>query len=285
VKRCYNGWRPISAIRFCGGLGQSSDPGLPSYHPSGLPLVPGLIELVTDASVTSGRHAGLTAGKIAVLCWPGQPEAPEDETSGVKWVHAEDWMTYQKRTFVTPGFPGYISGHSTFSRSAAEVMTAFTGSQWFPHGLGSYTIARLINELGPTRPVTLQWASYYDAADQVGLSRIWGGIHPPVDDLAGRRVGSAVGQYAWELARRYFDGSVTNSEVRLTTRRLQDNNLELRFTAVRGLYYKVHASVSVAGPYDDGGGAGQLALEASVASTNAPGEAQRFFRVSASVTP
>jgi hypothetical protein len=57
VKRYYNGWRPISAIRYCGGLGQSSDANLPSYHPEGLPLVPELIELVTDATVASGRHA------------------------------------------------------------------------------------------------------------------------------------------------------------------------------------------------------------------------------------
>jgi hypothetical protein len=44
------------------------------------------------------------------------------------------------------------------------------------HGLGSYTITKLINEAGPTEPVTLQWASYYDAADQVGPADL-GGIH------------------------------------------------------------------------------------------------------------
>jgi hypothetical protein len=285
VKRCYNGWRPISAIRYCGGLGQCSDSGLPSFHTNGLPLVPDLVELVTDATVNSGRHAGLTPGKLAVCCWPGQPEFPDTDISGVHWVHAEDWMPYQKKTFVTPAFPGYISGHSTFSRAAAEVVTAFTGSRWFPNGLGSYTITQLINEAGPTEPVTLQWASYYDAADQVGLSRIWGGIHPPVDDFAGRRVGSQVGTNAWELARRFFDGSVTNSQVLLTARKLDSSNLELRFNAVRGLYYKVLSSTNVAGPYGDGGGAGQVAMEASVASTNSLGDRQRFFRISASLAP
>lgn len=285
VKRYYNAWRPISAIRYCGGLGQSSDPSLPSYHPSGLSLVPDLIELVTDATIASGRHAGLAPGKIAVHCWPGQPEFPQDETSGTKWIHAEDWMAYQKKTFVTPGFPGYISGHSTFSRSAAEVMTAFTGSKWFPQGLGSYTIPKLVNEAGPTQPVTLQWASYYDAADQVGLSRIWGGIHPPADDLAGRRVGAEVGNSAWELARKFFDGSVIHSEVQLTTRPLEGNRIELRFNAVRGLYYKLLTAETVQGPYSDGGTAGQVALEASVASTNALGDAPKFFRVSASLAP
>ncbi len=285
VKRVYNGWRPIGAIRYCGSAGQSSDPNLPSYHTNGLPLVPDLIELVTDATVASGRHAGLTPGKIAVFCWPGQPQFPDTDTSGVHWIHAEDFMPYQKKTFVTPAFPGYISGHSTFSRAAAEAVTAFTGSKWFPNGLGSYTITKLINEFGPTQPVTLQWASYYDAADQVGLSRIWGGIHPPVDDFAGRRVGAQVGKTAWELTRKFFDGSVINSEVKLTNRQVDANGVEVRFNAVRGLYYRVESSTNVEGPYTNGGGAGEVALEASMASTNSSAGPQKFFRVSASLTP
>jgi hypothetical protein len=164
-------------------------------------------------------------------------------------------------------------------------MTAFTGSRWFPNGLGTYTISHLINEAGPTQPVTLQWASYYDAADQVGLSRIWGGIHPPADDFGGRRVGSQVGTNVWALAQRFFDGSVLNSEIRLATRNLDGNSMELRFNAVRGLYYKVLTATNVAGPYGDGGSLGQVALEASVASTNAMSGAQKFFRVSASLAP
>lgn len=283
VKRHYNGWRPISAIRFCGGHGQSSDPTLPSYHTNGLPLVPDLIELVTESTVNSGRHAGLTPGKVAVLSWPGQPEFPDEQTSGVHWVHAEDWMTYQKKTFVTPGFPGYISGHSTFSRAAAEVMTAITGSKWFPNGLGVYTLPELVNEAGPTQPVTLQWASYYDAADQVGLSRIWGGIHPPADDLPGRRVGAQAGQSAWALASKYFDGTVADSEIRLAARPLSDGNVELRFNAVRGLFYTIHSAANVEGPYT--AGESTIALEASIASTNAPADPWKFHRVSSSLNP
>ena len=285
VKRHYNGWRPINVIRHCGGLGQSSDPGLPSYHTNGLLLEPNLIEIVTAETVASGRHAGLTPGKIAVLSWPGQPEDPANEVSGVKWLHAEDWMTYQKKTFVTPGFPGYISGHSTFSRAAAEIMTAITGSRWFPHGLGTYTLPSLVNEAGPTAPVTLQWASYFDAADQVGLSRIWGGIHPPADDLSGRRVGSQVGQSAWTMAKKFFDGTVGNSEIQLTARRLDGTSMELRFNAVRGLYYKILSSDNVEGPYENGGASGQLALEASIATTNTMSGPRKFLRVSGSLAP
>jgi hypothetical protein len=243
-----------------------------------------LIELVTDATVASGRHAGLTPGKIAVFCWPGQPEFPDTDTSGVHWIHAEDFMPYQKKTFVTPAFPGYISGHSTFSRAAAEAMTEFTGSKWFPNGLGSFTITKLLNEAGPTQPVTLQWASYYDAADQAGLSRIWGGIHPPADDFGGRRVGAQVGTNVWKLAQKFFDGSVLNSDILLTATKLDNNNMELRFNAVRGLYYTVKTATNVTGPYS-GAGPGQVAYEASIASTNSLADPAKFFRVSASLSP
>lgn len=285
VKRYYNAWRPISAIRYTGGKGQSSNPELPSYHTNGLPLVPNLIELVTTETVNSGRHAGLTPGKIAVLSWPGQPEIPEEETSGVKWVHAEDWMTYQKKTFVTPGFPGYISGHSTFSRAAAEIMTGFTGTKWFPHGLGTYTLPSLVNEAGPTQPVTLQWASYYDAADQVGLSRIWGGIHPPADDLAGRRVGAEVGQRAWNLSKKFFDGNVLNSEIAVGTRKVGEGQVEVKFNTVRSLYYKLQTAAEVGGPYADASTNSMMALESFAASTNAIEGSQKFFRVKASLNP
>jgi len=285
IKRYYIGWRPLSTIRYCGGLGQSSDSGLPSYHTNGLPLVPDLIELVTADTVASGRHAGLTPGKIAIFCWPGQPEFPDTDTSGVHWIHAEDFIPYQKKTFVTPAFPGYISGHSTFSRAAAEIMTAFTGSKWFPNGLGSFTITHLIDEAGPTQPVTLQWASYYDAADQVGLSRIWGGIHPPVDDFAGRRTGAQVGTNDWAIVRKYFDGSIVNSDILLTGGKLDSTNVVLRFNAVRGFYYKVLTSSNVGGPYTDGGAPSPLALEASVTSTNSLTDQQKFFRVSNALNP
>ena len=285
IKRFYDAWRPIGAIRYCGGLGQSSEPALPSYNVGGLPLVPGLIELVTTDSVASGHHDGLTPGKIAVLSWPGQPADPSTDVSGVRWVHAEDWITYQKKTFVTPGFPGYISGHSTFSRSAAEVMTAFTGSKWFPGGMGSFTISKLVNEFGPTAPVTLQWASYYDAADQVGVSRIWGGIHPPVDDFAGRRVGAEVGKDTWELAKLYFDGSITNSTVTVAARSLGDGSHEVRFNTRRGLYYKLQSTTDLNAPFADEAGAASLALEGWVARTNSTAGAAKFYRGKTTLAP
>jgi len=48
---------------------------------------------------------------------------------------------------------------------------------------------------------------YYDAADQAGVSRLYGGIHIVADDFAGRRLGSTIGKHAWTLAERYFLGT------------------------------------------------------------------------------
>lgn len=212
LKGYYDGVRPISMIRYMGGLGQSSDPSLPSYSKEGLPLVPGLIELITRQTTAPGmRHAALAGheGEIAVRAWAGNPADPKTQVGGVRWIRATTWVPYQLPTFVTPAFPGYISGHSTFSRAAAEVLTAFTGSEYFPGGASGYTIkaGSLKFEQGPTTDIRLEWATYYDAADQAGQSRLWGGIHVEVDDFIGRRVGSACGKGAWSVAQHYYDGT------------------------------------------------------------------------------
>ena len=62
-------------------------------------------------------------------------------------------------------------------------------------------------EKGPSVDVKLQWATYRDASDQTSLSRIWGGIHPPMDDIPGRKLGIRVASDAMTLADKYFSGT------------------------------------------------------------------------------
>jgi hypothetical protein len=201
AKRRYLSARPLTLVRWMGQRGQSSDPDAGSWHPDGLPLVPGLIELITEETVADGeRHAHLRpfVGEVAVWTWPGEPGDRENARSPHAWIRAADWGTYQRRTFVTPAFPGYTSGHSTFSHAAAEVMTAVTGSRFFPGGLQEGFVARaneyLEFERGPSVDVRLQWATYQDAAAQAGISRLWGGIHILPDDVDGRITGTQTGQ-------------------------------------------------------------------------------------------
>ncbi|MGB0132676.1 vanadium-dependent haloperoxidase [Dokdonella sp.] len=219
LKGWYDYIRPISAIRYLADLGQSTDPSLPSWDPDGIHLYPGEIELVTPESTAPGqRHAHLAGpgnsniGKIAVYAWRG-PEYildPDTDTAGVGWILAENWWPYQRPTFVTPPFAGYISGHSTYSRAAAELMAAFTGDEFFPGGLAQFEAPQnqfLVFEQGPSVDVTLQWAKYADAADECSLSRIYGGIHPPADDIPGRMIGAVIGPEALSRAIQHFQGS------------------------------------------------------------------------------
>jgi hypothetical protein len=210
AKNYYDSSRPISMIRYMGGKGQSSDPSGPAYDPDGLPLVPGVVEVVTRASSAPGeRHAKLAdyVGEIAIRAWSGPPEEPAGAPRGVHWIRAVEWVPYQLPTFVTPAFPGYISGHSTFSRAAAEVLTGFTGSSYFPGGLYEWKVpaGSLRIEEGPSEDLALQWATYFDAADAAGISRLYMGIHVSPDDFGGRKIGSQCGKAAWSLAQRYFD--------------------------------------------------------------------------------
>jgi len=212
LKGYYDSVRPISMIRYMGGLGQSSDPDLSSFDKEGLPLAPGLVELITGETTAPGqRHAALAGheGEIAIHAWAGNPADPKTQTGGVTWILATTWVPFQLPTFVTPAFPAFASGHSTFSRAAAEVLTGFTGNAYFPGGISGYTIraGSLKFEKGPTTDIRLEWATYFDAADQAGQSRLWGGIHIPADDLVGRRIGSECGKAAWTLAQGYYDGT------------------------------------------------------------------------------
>lgn len=213
VKRRTVRARPIALVRYMASKGQSSDPAGTSYDPAGLPLVPGLVELVTKETSQPGqRHANLSlfVGQVAINTWRGEPGDRITELSGVGWVRGADWMPYQRRNFVTPAFPGFISGHSTFSRSAAEVLASLTGTPYFPGGFAEYACPKgnyLTFEIGPSTEVRLQWATYYDAADQAGQSRIWGGIHIDPDDFQGRKLGAVVGLDAVARARKYFDGT------------------------------------------------------------------------------
>ena len=70
----------------------------------------------------------------------------------------ENWWPYQRPTFVTPPFAGFVSGHSTFSRAAAGILEKITGSPYFPGGLGEFTAIQnefLHFEEGPSTTITL----------------------------------------------------------------------------------------------------------------------------------
>lgn len=211
IKGAYDYIRPISSIRYMAEMGQSSDSTLENYHDLGIPLIEGYIEVVKEEDELAGEH-NENLGKIKLYTWRGHEyiDDPEVDQAGVGWILADNWWPYQRPSFVTPPFAGYISGHSTYSRAAAEVMTQITGDPYFPGGYGEFIAPKnkfLVFEEGPSVDVKLRWATYRDASDQCSLSRIWGGIHPPADDIPGRIIGEEIGKSVVEFAKPYFTGN------------------------------------------------------------------------------
>jgi hypothetical protein len=208
VKVAYDYIRPISVIRYMASQGQCTDKSLANYHPDGMPLMKGKIEVVS-AKDSLAKLDARNIGKIKIYAWRG-PDYIDDvhhDVAGVGWILAEDWWPYQRYSFVTPPFSGYVSGHSCFSFAGATVLEKITGNAYFPGGIAEFTAKKnefLLFEDGPSEDITLQWATYRDAATETCLSRLWGGIHPPCDDMMGRVMGEKAGNKAFEKANEYF---------------------------------------------------------------------------------
>ena len=212
IKGYYDYIRPMSSIRYMSDKGQSSDTTFSNYHPHGIPLVPGYIEIIEEGDPLEGEYLE-NIGKIKLFTWRGHDFIinADYDIAGVGWILAENWFPYQRPSFITPPFAGYVSGHSTFSRAAAEVLTLFTNDEYFPGGMGTFNVYKndfLKFEVGPSIDFQLQWATYRDASDQTSLSRIWGGIHPPIDDIPGRIIGKKIGIDAFEFGENYFEKEV-----------------------------------------------------------------------------
>jgi hypothetical protein len=179
AKRTYQSVRPISMIRELAFQGQSSARHQSSFSPEGLPLVPGLVELITKQSSAPGRrHAALAGhvGDIAIRTARG-------------WTLGTHWLP--RAGTLTPPYPGWVSDESAFGRAAAEILTGVTRSGALPAHAGGLP----------------RWGTYRHAANEAGLSGRYAGTQIAADDFAGRRIGSTVGKQAYALAKRYFAGT------------------------------------------------------------------------------
>ena len=316
LKRHYSGPRPITMIRYMGIMGQSTDAGGPRYHAQGLPLEPGIVEVITAASSGIGQRHQLIwdlaanaytsgvfrLGEIVVYSYPGEgrnqpapqlPPVPATSQNTVRWMFAKDWLPFQRKTFNTPAFPGYVSGHSCFSRAAAEVLTLLTGSPSFPGGFHHqvFPANSMQIDLGPSAAVDLQWNTYYDAADQAGQSRRWGGIHPGEDDYAARIIGAEVGKSAFALAEKYWNGAIVNEAMIPQVTRLGNGNMRVTWVAGRGLKHKVQTSPNLV-TWTDATSYSQSRTNAALSGDTSgtwtdtnPGTGLKFYRILCTSAP
>ncbi len=133
------------------------------------------------------------------------------------------WKPYQPSTFITPPFPDFISGHSTFSAVGARILSKLIGSNLLNLNLsidGTFmknlsplfsnqnnvedhvylhclTIFPKCSEFDPHVPnkaITLTYNSWDDMALEAGISRIYGGIHYDSSNYAGYLVGNKMSE-------------------------------------------------------------------------------------------
>lgn len=135
------------------------------------------------------------------------------------------WLPYQELNFVTPPFPDFVSGHSTFSSSSAKVFSYLFGTDTINlrnpvinNGILQYLSPVLQNSisnlklndvyilngsstiqtgLAPDRTINLNWSSWKDMAESSGSSRIYGGIHVESSNQSGLYLGSLIGHSIW----------------------------------------------------------------------------------------
>jgi hypothetical protein len=85
----------------------------------------------------------------------------------------------------SPPFPAYTSGHSTFSKASAQILTHFFGTDAITFTAQSDSLPG----------VFWTYNSLAACADEVGMSRIYGGIHFPFDNSEGKRTGGMIADY------------------------------------------------------------------------------------------
>jgi hypothetical protein len=149
---------------------------------------------------------------------------------GTVTMRAEDWHPYSPYTFITPPFPGYVSGHSTVSAASARMLELFTGSDRFgaaenrtagaltEPGFECRTIQRR-DGLSPgdaslTCEVALQLPTFTGTARMAGISRVLGGYHIQADNVAGLELGERVARHDWPRIQAYFDGTARSEGTR-----------------------------------------------------------------------
>jgi hypothetical protein len=126
---------------------------------------------------------------------------------GFGTVDAQNWMPYQQLNVVTPPFPEYPSGHSTFTGAGAIILRSYLNSDNF----GAYVTikqgkTKIEPGVAPSADVTLYWPTFTFAADEAGMSRRYGGIHFYTGDTDGRLLGDLVGRGSLSQATSYIKG-------------------------------------------------------------------------------
>jgi hypothetical protein len=133
----------------------------------------------------AGADAFIAAwdAKFAYNQWrPITAIAAADDDGNPRTVADPGWTPL----LVTPPFPDYVAGHTTYAGAAEKVLAHVFGRN--PHVVMTLT--------SPTAPGVVEtYSTFADIARDVVDARVWGGIHWRTSSTRGRSVGAQVGAY------------------------------------------------------------------------------------------
>ncbi|MEW6476465.1 MAG: vanadium-dependent haloperoxidase [Actinomycetota bacterium] len=130
---------------------------------------------------------------------------------GTAEIDGAEWLPYQPPTAPTPPFAEYTAGHSTIGGAGAEALRLVTGRDDLGY---SATVAAGTSGYEPGVPaqdVTLRWATFTEAAEQEGISRLYAGVHFALGDTDGQSMGRRAATLVWDKARALFAGQSAGS--------------------------------------------------------------------------
>ncbi len=156
--------------------------GAPSGHwvSIGNQLV-GKLHLKLDRAAEMYAMLGMALGDAFISCW--QTKYTRPILRPITYINRyidPNWKSF----IASPPFPTYDSGHSAASAAAAEVLTSLFGAV-------AFTDSTHVKDGQSARSFTSFWA----AANEAAISRLYGGIHFRVDIENGLTQGRCVGQH------------------------------------------------------------------------------------------
>jgi len=179
-------------------------------------------------------------------------------------VSSKQWKPFQQSYFMTPPFPDYISGHSTFSSSAAIIF-----ERYFPQSFSSINFLPFNNEHGsmitdllegntyintvksisikinsstitsenndyPTCSCKLTFNGWRDLANNSGISRVYGGIHGNNANNTGLIIGETIGFDILNRPRFYPSGTKNFIKKKTITRKYYE--IQKNISSIKKIY-------------------------------------------------
>lgn len=137
----------------------------------------------------AGADAGITCWETKYHYSTWRPE------TAIREITDEDNPQAEKNpefipNMPSPAFPSYTSGHSTYTAAMSHMLSLCIGTDEIEFSVTSDGLPGVIR--------TYQRLS--DARREVGMSRVWGGIHVMSDNIEGQKAGIAVAEYIFEHA-------------------------------------------------------------------------------------